>query len=409
MRITTNLIYNQNLRNIDTNQGNLVDIQQQLSSGKKLLRPSDDPVGAAQVIRLTEELDKITQYQRNNDLTTNALELQETALRSINDVVNRARVLTVQSGNGILASEDRKAIGAEIEQIRNQVLDLMNTRNASGEYIFAGYQSSAQAFEFNPSSTSSKVNFLGDDGENQSQISDSVKIQSTSSGKIIFQEVFARLNFDVSGQSAGVSIDTAKIDEQGTFDKFHKQNFDPTNAANNQYRFDVLAGNEVSITNVGTGNVVSTQAFESGETVRFAGMEFNFTGAPGDSLEIDLQRPEKKNLAETLNDMFIALTSDSISESDFVKAIDNTLVGLDNGLEKMSLESSSIGARLNIAQSIKESNFDSEITLQAARSSIQDVDYAKASTEFAKQETALQAAFQSFPRVSNLSLFNYIN
>lgn len=324
-------------------------------------------------------------------------------------MVNRARVLTVQSGNGILASEDRKAIGAEIEQIRNQVLDLMNTQNSSGEYVFAGYQSSTQAFEFNPGATGDKVSFLGDDGENQIQISDSVKIQSSSSGKSIFQEVFARLNFDVTAQSPGVSVETARVDEQGSFDKFHKQNFDPINAANNQYRLDVIASDQVTITNVGTGDIVSTQTFTSGETVRFAGMEFNFTGSTGDSLAFDLNRPEKKNLAETLNDMFIALTSDSISERDFVNAIDNTLVGLDNGLEKMALESSSIGARLNIAQSIKESNLDSEVTLQAARSSIEDVDYAKASTEFAKQETALQAAFQSFPRVSNLSLFNYIN
>ncbi|MFT6329849.1 MAG: flagellar hook-associated protein 3 FlgL [Bermanella sp.] len=409
MRITTNLIYNQNLRSIDTNQGNLVDIQQQLATGKKLLRPSDDPVGAAQVIRLTEELDKITQYQRNNDLTSSALEQQETALRSINDVVNRARVLTVQSGNGILAGQDRKAIGAEIEQIRDQVLDLMNTRNASGDYVFSGYQSSNQAFEFNPSASGDKVSFLGDDGENQIQISDSVILQSTSSGKSIFQEVFARFNFEVTAQSAGVSVETAKIDEQGTFDNFHKQNFDPVNTPNNQYRFDVLAGDQVSVTNVGTGNVVSTQPFQSGQPVRFAGMEFNFNGSTGDSLEISLNRPQKKNLAETLNDMFIALTSDSISESDFVNAIDNTLVGLDNGLEKMSFEVSSIGARLNIAQSIKEANLDSELSLQSARSSIQDVDFAKASTEFAKQETALEAAFKSFPRVVNLSLFNYIN
>jgi flagellar hook-associated protein 3 FlgL len=409
MRITTNLIYNQNLRSIDTNQGNLVDIQQQLATGKKLLRPSDDPVGAAQVIRLTEELDKITQYQRNNDLTSSALEQQETALRSIKDVVNRARVLTVQSGNGILAGQDRKAIGAEIEQIRDQVLDLMNTRNASGDYVFSGYQSSNQAFEFNPSASGDKVSFLGDDGENQIQISDSVILQSTSSGKSIFQEVFARFNFEVTAQSAGVSVETAKIDEQGTFDNFHKQNFDPVNTPNNQYRFDVLAGDQVSVTNVGTGNVVSTQPFQSGQPVRFAGMEFNFNGSTGDSLEISLNRPQKKNLAETLNDMFIALTSDSIAESDFVNAIDNTLVGLDNGLEKMSFEVSSIGARLNIAQSIKEANLDSELSLQSARSSIQDVDFAKASTEFAKQETALEAAFKSFPRVVNLSLFNYIN
>ncbi len=408
MRVTTNLIYNQNLRSINNNQGNLVDMQQQLASGKKLLRPSDDPAGAAQVIRLTEQLDKITQYQRNNDLTTNALELQETALRGINDVVNRARVLTIQSGNGILASEDRSAIGAEIEQIRNQVLDLMNTRNASGEYIFSGYQSTSQAFEFNPSASGNKVAFLGDDGENQVQISDNLKIQSSSSGKSIFQEAFARLNFNITSQTPGISLETSKIAEQGTFDEFHKQNFDPINPANNQYRFEIIAGDQVSITNIGTGALVSTQGFESGSPVGFAGMQLNFEGSLGDNIEINLNRPEKKNLAETLNDMFIALTSDTISEADFMSAIDNTLVGLDNGLEKMARENSSIGARLNIAQAIKESNLDNEITLQSARSSIEDVDYAKASTEFARQETALQAAFQSFPRVSNLSLFNYL-
>jgi len=408
MRITTNLIYNQNLRAIDTNQGQLSEIQQQLATGKKLLKPSDDPVGASQIIRITEELDKIEQYQRNNALVTNSLELQETALRSINDVVNRARVLVVQSGNGILGSEDRKAIGSEIEQIRDQVLDLMNSQNSSGEFIFAGYQSSKQAFEFNPSAPDKKVSFVGDDGTNQIQISDSVKVQSSSSGKTIFEDVFARLNFGVSNTS-GVTLGSAQIDKQGTFDDFHRVNFDTLNPANNQFRFEVLAGDQIQISNVGSGAIISTQPYISGEALTFGGMKIDMQGAPGDSLDISLQRPQKKNLVETLNDMFIALTDSSISSANFVKAIDDSLVGLDNGLEKMALESSSVGARLNIAQSVNASNLDSEIANQKARSSIQDVDYAKASTEFAKQETALQAAFQSFPRIANLSLFNYIS
>jgi flagellar hook-associated protein 3 FlgL len=79
MRVTTNLIYDQNLRAINNSQSSLSDIQTQLATGKKLLRPSDDPVGASQVVRLTEELDKITQYKRNVDLETNNLELQETS------------------------------------------------------------------------------------------------------------------------------------------------------------------------------------------------------------------------------------------------------------------------------------------------------------------------------------------
>lgn len=100
MRISTNQFYNQNLRSLMDNQSKLSDTQEALSTGKKLNRPSDDPVGAAKVVRLTEELDKLTQYQRNNDFLIGSLEQQETVLDSITNAVDRARVLTIQSGSG---------------------------------------------------------------------------------------------------------------------------------------------------------------------------------------------------------------------------------------------------------------------------------------------------------------------
>lgn len=407
MRITTNLIYDQNLRSINTSQGNLSDIQTQLATGKKLLNPSDDPVGASQVIRLNEELDKITQFNRNNDLATNALELQETALDSINDVVNKARQLTIQAGNGILGEADRVAIGAEIEQLRNQTIDLMNSQSASGEYIFAGYQSATQAFEFNPTATSNRIVFNGDDGTNTMQISDSVSIQTTSSGKTVFEDVQARLNFSFSNVS-GVSFDDYSIKNQGTFDQFHNENFDPVNNANNQYQFDIISSSQIQVTNLGTGAVVDTLSFESGEVLTYKGIEMQPVGNPGDSFQIDLNRPEKHNLAETLNNLYLALNDSSLSSQEFASVLDDTLVGIDNGLDKMAREASSIGARLNIAESVKNSLLDNEVSNEQARSAIEDVDYAAASTEFSKQETALEAAFASFPRIANLSLFNYI-
>lgn len=407
MRVTTNLIFDKNFRSINSSQGQLSDIQTQLASGKKLLRPSDDPVGASQVIRLTEELDKITQYNRNNDLVTNSLELQETSIRSINDVVNRARVLTVQSGNGILSAADKEALGSEIEQLRNQVIDLMNTQNASGEYIFAGYQASNQAFEFNPTATDNHIKFVGDNGTNTVQLSDSVTIQSTTSGKTLFEDVQARLNFSFSDVS-GVSFDDFKIKNQGTFDNFHKAQFDPAVPANNQYRFDFVSANEIQVTNVGTGLITETIPFTNGEVISYNGAELTMQAGAGDSFVLDLNRPQKTNLAETLHNMFVALNDTSLNQQQFSAIVDDTLVGIDNGLSKMARENSSIGARLNIAESVKSSQLDAEIANNKARSAIEDVDYAYASSEFAKQETALEAAFASFPRVANLSLFNYI-
>lgn len=407
MRITTNLIFDQNFRAINNSQSELSDIQTQLASGKKLLRPSDDPVGASQVIRLSEEINKITQYKRNNDLVTNALELQETTLRGINDVANRARVLTVQSGNGILSSADKQAVGAEIEQLRNQVIDLMNTQNASGEYIFSGYQSASQAFEFNPADTTNPIAFVGDNGTNRVQLSDSVTIQSTSSGKTLFEDVRARLNFSLSNVS-GVSFDDYQIKNQGSFDAFHSANFDAGVPANNQYRFDIVSPSQIQVTNVGTGVAVETLPFESGKVTTFNGVELTVQGSPGDSFQIDLNRPTKTNLAETLHNMFVALNDSSLSQQQYTAKINDTLVGIDNGLTQMSRESSSVGARLNIAESVEGTLLDAEVANEKARSSIQDVDYAYASSAFAKQETALEAAFATFPRVANLSLFNYI-
>lgn len=407
MRVTTNLIFDQNYRAINNSQGQLSDIQTQLATGKKLLRPSDDPVGASQVIRLTEEIDKINQYKRNNDLVTNALEIQETSLRSINDVVNRARVLTVQSGNGILSAPDKQALGAEIEQLRNQVIDLMNTQNASGEYIFSGYQSASQAFEFNPSATNNHIKFVGDNGTNLIQLSDSVTIQSTTSGKTLFEDVRARLDFSFSNVS-GVSFDDYRIKNQGSFDQFHNSNFDPAVPANNEYRFDVISANQIQVTNVGTGALEETLPFEAGELVAFKGVELTMQANPGDSFQLDLNRPEKTNLAETLHNLFLGLNDPSLDAQQFSSLVDDTLVGIDNGLNKMARENSSVGARLNIAQSVEGTQLDAEIANQRARSSIEDVDYAFASSEFSKQETALEAAFASFPRIANLSLFNYI-
>ena len=117
MRISTGQLYDRSIQSVLDSQSRLSDVQQQLSSGKKLLRPSDDPIGAAQVIRLTEEIEQINQYKKNSNLLVNSLEQEETVLKSVNTSMDRARVLMLQSGNGIVGANDREAIAIEINQI----------------------------------------------------------------------------------------------------------------------------------------------------------------------------------------------------------------------------------------------------------------------------------------------------
>ena len=177
---------------------------------------------------------------------------------------------------------------------------------------------------------------------------------------------------------------------------------------NNNFSINFLASGQAELVNQNSGAVIDTVEYSSGQPFTIKGMEFNVSAVLGDSIDLSLNAPEKKSMAQAIHEIQTLLMSDTISDGALEESIADTLVSLDNGLEKISLERASIGSRLNIAESTYESNLDIEIAAKTARSAIQDVDYAEASTEFAKQETALSAALATFPQVSNLTLFNFI-
>ncbi|AEE22205.1 flagellar hook-associated protein 3 [Glaciecola sp. 4H-3-7+YE-5] len=408
MRISTGQLYDRSIRAVLDNQDDLSDVQQQLSTGKKLLRPSDDPVGSAQVIRLTEEIDLINQYNKNNNLLTNSIEQEETILGNVTDNIQRARQLMIQAGNGILDVDDRKAIAIEIGQIRDQIFDAMNSQSANGEYIFAGYQSATPAFSYTAGASGNKYAFEGDEGLNEIRISNTFSLAMNNSGQTVFEDVYARLDSQITS-SSGVASASTRISTQNEFDQFHSQNYDPVVAANNEFQISISAAEQVTITNVGTGAVVGTQPFISGEPFEFKGQEFTIEGVVGDTVNYALQKPEKKNIAETLNDFYNSLNDENISDQDYAQAISDALIGVDNSLTSIADSISLLGGKLNVAQSVFASNLDLEISNKTARANIEEVDYAEAVSELSKQEAALQAAQATFAKVTGLSLFDYIS
>lgn len=405
MRISTNQLYDRNIRAIMDNQRGLSETQNELSTGKKLNKPSDDPVGASKVIRLTEELDKLQQYQRNNDFLVNALEQQEVVFESINNTATRARTLILQAGSGALNSSDREAIGIELSQIRDEMLGLMNTQDANGNYIFGGHQSQQQPFVFNGGATDA-ISYQGDSGYNTIKLADGVQVQRTVSGQDVFENVSVRRNFSVVNTPSAV-VERSGIEDQTAFDAFSKANYDPVTPANNTFRLEITGSNQVTLTNPAEGVTVGSTAFTPSEPFSIQGMTFTLSGSPGDAVEFALE-PPKKNIAETLHDISSILMDDSLSSKDVSTALDDALIGLDNGVERVAQERSSVGGRLNLASSMYQTNVDLEIEAKKVRSSIEDVDFAKAATELTKRETALNAAYSSFGKVTGLSLFNYI-
>lgn len=406
-RISNNQIFDQSINSILRAQVRVSEAQERVNTNRAIVNPSDDPVGAALTIRLTEELNQLNQFQRNNDLLTNSLEQEEAVLRSINDAVLRARQLAIQAGNGALGTQDRVAIGLEIETIRDQVFDLFNSQDADGNYIFAGSQSQSPAFAFDPTASGNVYRFQGDETVSQIQISDNVTLDAGDSGKVIFEDVLARLSSGITASTAASANST--ISDQGSFDRFFLANYDAVTAANNNFRLTVNgAGNQVAVTNVGTGAALGTFNFNSGSPFVFNGIEFDLTAAPGDTIDFSLNTPQKKNFAETLNDFSVVLGNENISDSAYEQALNDVLVGLDNGLETLANATSGIGGRLNVSQSVLASNQDLVISNEEARRDIREVDTAEAISDLAQQTSALEASQATFTRVTQLSLFDFL-
>jgi flagellin-like hook-associated protein FlgL len=144
MRIATSQIYQQGINNMIDVSKQLARTQAQVSSGQRFSTPADDPVAASQVVQINQELALRDQYQKNIQQVSSQLALEDSVLGQATDVLQRIRELTIQSGDGALTNQDRASIATEISTRTDELLSLMNSRTASGEYLFAGSRGQTQ-------------------------------------------------------------------------------------------------------------------------------------------------------------------------------------------------------------------------------------------------------------------------
>ncbi len=139
MRITNNMLINNMVNYVGNNLTRMSKYQSQQATGKKIQVPSDDPVVAARALKLRTDVAEIDQYKKNVKDAQSWMDMTESTLGNIGDVLQRARELTVDAANGTKTPEDTQKIKAEMEQLRTQLIQLGNTTYA-GRYIFSGYK-----------------------------------------------------------------------------------------------------------------------------------------------------------------------------------------------------------------------------------------------------------------------------
>ncbi|WP_125563901.1 flagellar hook-associated protein FlgL [Pseudoalteromonas rubra] len=410
MRLSQNMMYQNNLNSILDSQQDVNKAMQQVNTQKRVLTASDDPSAMARALLYTDRIQTNEQYTKNLTMLKGRLDTQEGVLDNIKDSLTRALTLTVQAGNGSLVDVDRASLSEELSAIQTAVHDLMNAKTEDGRYIFSGYQDNTEAYSYN--STQQRYQYNGDQGQHKIKVAEGVEIKSSDNGFDVFESVPTRLNVasNTATVSGGVVSSDVYVTKQGPFDQFHKANYNPdptAPAGSNTFSLILTAGTPNTYSLQQGATVLATGSYEENH-IEVEGMEFSFTGNAPAQIDFDLEAPERDNVLNMLDDLVTALNDTTLSEKDYRQVLADSMIGIDNAKNRVSQTQSGLGGRLNTATRITDANADLDINNKIAKAELVELDMAEAITDLTKHETALQASQATFGRLSNLSLLDYI-
>ncbi len=218
MRITNNMKINMSLNNVSSHNERLNDLQQQIASGKRILRPSDDPVGAANSIKMTVKKSSIEYYNNNLVYAKNNLSDTDSAFSSVGNVLNRVKELAVRGSNGTLNQGDRDVIANEIQTLLEQIISEANLKTASG-YAFAGSAINQAPFSF---TLGAGRNFsIGTSADSVSNINN-VVYNGDKADLLMNESYNSKIVSNVNGETAFMNVTGQSVYSVKTFDDINK-------------------------------------------------------------------------------------------------------------------------------------------------------------------------------------------
>ena len=397
MRISSSQMYANSVTSMLNQQSKLAATQQQLSTGQRILSPSDDPVGTVRSLELNRAQDQTEQYLRNADLLDSRLRLEESVVDSSIDVVQRIRELSIQANNDSQSNESRLSIASELRQQLDNLLSYANTKDSSGHFIFAGYQEANTPF----SKTASGYSYNGDDGQRELQIGPSRRMADGDPGSEVFMGILNGNGQFIAG-AASANAGTGIINAGSVVDVQAFNRAAVTIRFNSDSQYDIVDDG---------GAVIDSGDYLSGGDIRVGGMAVSIEGVPASGDEFTLAPSKRQDLFSMVDALAQSLETprnDQTQRAAQHNEINTALSGFDRALDHLIQIQSNIGSRMESLQRQVDINDGASLQISENLSMINDLDYAEAISRFSQQQTALQAAQQAFAKTQGLSLFNYI-
>lgn len=409
-RLGTANTYDSTLRNLSSRQAALSSLQEQLSSGKKINRPSDDPAGAAQAERATTRIERVATEQRALAAQRNTVAMTESTLGDATSALQSFRDLVVQAGNASLSPVERVSLAKEMTGLRDQLIGYANRVDTNGLPLFSGLSSALAPFV----DSANGVNFNGIAGE---RASSDVAVPFTADGYSAWMNVatgngvyivsLGAANTGTAFSDVGVVTDPSAASVAG---------FDHTIAFS-------VTGNPTVTTYTVTNNTAQTVSpgipYVPGQPIVFDGMTVTVRGTPGNNDTLELKPSAIAGpgtgvfgaLDSAISGMFAVGSSTKGASSlnpSLHQSIARALAEIDAGMDRIQAARAKSGELLNRADRIGSILETRDIQLQGDKSRAEDIDMVKGISDFQNQQTAYSAALQTYAQVQKLSLFNYI-
>ncbi|MDH5551962.1 MAG: flagellar hook-associated protein FlgL [Nitrosomonas sp.] len=405
IRVSTNTIHDKAVTAILQQQEKLLNVQQQVSTGRRILTPADDPVAAARALEITQADALNTQYSENRNIASTNLGLVESTLDGVTKLIQNVQTATVNAGNATFTDSDRQSIVTELRGRFEELMGFANTTDATGRYLFSGYKGDTLPFV----KTATGVVYNGDQGERKVQIGASRQVSTGESGTDVFERIKNGNGVFVTAANS-LNVGTGVIDVGSVTA--------PASLTGNNYEitFTVtplpIKTTTYEIVNTTTAAVVSTgNPYTSGDSITFDGLQFSINGEPSDTDKFTVTASSNESIFKTIDDLINVLLQPTTGQpggTRLINGLNTAFQNLENGLNQVLTTRASVGSRLQEVDMLQNVGEDSAIQFRQNLSDLQDVDYAKAISDLNQQQVFLEAAQKSYVTVTSLSLFDFI-
>ena len=406
MRVSTANSFDNTVSNLARRQADLAAQQERLSTGKRVLRASDDPVAATLAEAAQNRLSRVEGDLRAMEASRASLAQAESGLGESGELIQKARDLIISAGNGTFGPSEREDIARQLAGLREQMIGVANRQDNSGRTLYGGLGGSATPFVDLYGPTGGAVQFQGQRGQ---QAAGNTSLPQSLDGNDIWMRI------PQGNGSFTLSLPTAPPNTSAVRTGVG-QVTDPS--ALTGQRYDVTftgppGAVQYTVTNIDTSTPVAgqiNQPYQPGTTIGFDGLSFDMQNpaVAGDRIEL---RPATAptDIFQVMQNTVDALRDTGTgSDARRTQNLGRTLIELDAGHDRVLLARGYAGEMLNRADSLESLLDTRTVAYEREKSRLEDLDLVKGNSDFQNQQVGLEAALKSYAQIQRLSLFEFV-